>query len=172
MEFAEVVRGRQSVRKFEEREVPEIKIRQLLELANRSPSAGNLQARRAVVVKNQDLKRKIARAALDQDFILEAPAVFVILACPQESAQKYGRRGKDLYALQDATIFAAYLQLAATDLDLASCWIGAFREEEVSEVLGLPENLKPIAIIPVGYPAEKPDKTPRKDLNEIVSFLE
>jgi nitroreductase len=172
MEFGEVLKRRRSIRKFEGREVPDERISEILELAKLSPSAGNLQARKVIVVKNKEIKEKLARAALDQDFIAEASVVFVIIACPEESAGRYGERGKNLYALQDATIFASYLQLVATNLGLASYWVGAFREEEVKNILELEETLVPIAIIPVGYAAEEPRKTPRKDLDEFVKYLE
>jgi nitroreductase len=128
-----------------------------------------LQARSVVIVKDKEIKEKISQAALGQDFIVEAPVVFVICANLEESAQKYGKRGEELYSIQDATIFASYLQLAVTSLDLACCWIGAFAEDEVSEILKLPKEMRTIAIIPVGQPAEKPYLTRRKNLDEIIS---
>lgn len=168
MEFEEVLRKRHSIRRFKEKEVEEEKIKKILELANLSPSAGNLQARSAVIVRDKEMKEKICQAALGQDFIVEAPVVFIVCANLEESAQKYGRRGRELYSIQDATIFASYLQLAVASLDLASCWIGAFDEDEVLEVLQLPKEMRPIAIIPVGEPAEKPYSTRRKNLDEII----
>ena len=168
MEFEEVLRKRHSIRKFEEKEIPAEIIKKILELSNLSPSAGNLQARKVVLIKDKKIKEEIVQAALGQDFISEAPIVFVVCADLEESVGKYGERGKELYSIQDATIFASYLQLAATSLGLASCWVGAFEEEEVKRVLELPGGLKPIAIIPVGYPAESPYRTSRKDLDEII----
>lgn len=168
MEFEEVLRKRRSIRRFEEKDVPEEKIRKILELSNLSPSAGNLQARKVILVKDKKTKEKISQAALGQDFILRAPVVFVICADLEESAAEYGGRGRELYSIQDATIFGSYLQLAAVSVGLVSCWVGAFEEEKIKEVLNLPERLKPIGIIPVGYPAESPFKTPRKNLDEII----
>jgi len=168
MEFEEVLRKRHSIREFREKEIPEEKIRKILELSNLSPSAGNLQARKVVLVKNRKTKEEIVQASLDQDFISKAPVVFVVCADVEESAAKYGGRGRELYSVQDATIFASYLQLAAISLGLSSCWIGAFKEEEIKRILNLPKELKPIGVIPVGYFAEKPFKTSRKDLDEII----
>jgi len=168
MNFEEVLRKRHSIRRFKEKEVEEEKIKKILELANLSPSAGNLQARRVVIVKDKEIKEKICQAALGQDFIVEAPVVFVVCADLEESAQKYGRRGQELYSIQDATIFASYLQLAVTSLGLVSCWVGAFNEDEISEILKLAKEIKPIAIIPVGEPEEKPYSTGRKNLGEII----
>lgn len=168
MEFEEVLRKRHSIRRFKEKEVEEGKIKKILELANLSPSAGNLQARSAIIVRDKKMKEKICQTALGQNFIVEAAVVFIVCADLEESAQKYGRRGRELYSIQDATIFASYLQLAVTSLGLASCWIGAFNEYKVSEILKLPEEMRPIAIIPVGYPVEKPYLTRRKSLDEII----
>lgn len=168
MDLEEVIKKRQSVRRFQEKEIPEEKIKKILELANLSPSAGNLQARCVLVIKKKEVKEKIAQAGFGQGFITQAPVVFVICANPQESAIKYGERGEKLYSIQDVTIFAAYLQLAACSLRLSSCWVGAFDEKRLSEILNLPSEIKPIAILPVGYPAEEPYPTGRKDLDEII----
>lgn len=168
MKFEKVVKKRQSVRKFEQKEISEEKIIKVLELANLSPSAGNLQARKIVVIKDQKTKEAIVLVAYDQDFISEASIVFVICADLEESAKEYGQRGKELYAIQDATIFASYLELTVASLGLSSCWVGAFEEKAVGRILGLPKGLKPVAIIPAGYAAEKPIKTPRKNLDEII----
>ncbi len=165
MEFEEVLRNRRSIRKFKAAEISDKLVGKILELANLSPSAGNLQARRVVVVKDKKTKEALARK--DNDFVSQAAVVFVICAVPKESEAEYAERGRNLYAVQDATLFASYLQLAATSLGLASCWVGAFDEEQVKKVLGLPEDLRPIAIIPVGYAAEEPRQSPRKSLNDI-----
>jgi len=114
-------------------------------------------------------KRKaLARAALNQASVVEAPVVLVFCANPSQSSWRYGSRGEKLYPLQDATIAASYAQLAATALGLASVWIGSFYEDEVLEVLGKPKGVVPVAIIPIGYPAEEPYVTSRKKLNDIV----
>lgn len=168
MEFEEVLQKRRSVRKFQEKDVPDGKIKKILELAGLAPSAGNLQAFKVVIVKSETARRKLSEAALNQRSVAETPADLVICAASEESAVKYGDRGRELYSIQDATIFAAYIQLAATSLGLSSVWVGAFDEEEVAGVLKLEENIKPVAIIPIGYPAEEPGKTRRKSLNEII----
>lgn len=172
MEFEEVLKARRSVRKFKDKVISDEEIGKLLEYANLSPSAGNLQARKVVVVKNVEIKKKLAAAARGQAFVSEAPIVFVVLADPEASEKKYGERGETLFAVQDATIFASYLQLAATDLGFTSCWVGTFKEKEVQKILGVPAQLRAIAIIPVGYPAETPERTPRKDVSEITGYIE
>ncbi|MEM2154191.1 MAG: nitroreductase family protein [Nitrososphaeria archaeon] len=166
MEFFETIIKRRSVRAFKKEPIEEWKINRLLEAANLAPSAGDLQAYEIIVVKDDDRKRRLSEAALGQDFIAEAPVVFVFLSNPKRSARRYGKRGMDLYCLQDATIAAAYLQLAATALGLGSVWVGAFNDDEVSECVSAGE-LKPVAIIPVGYPDEEPMITPRRGVNNM-----
>lgn len=168
MDFAELIEVRHSIRAFEEQEVERTKLEEILQVARRAPSAGNLQAYKVVVVRAPSLRRRLARAALDQDFVAEAPVVLVFLADPLASGVKYGRRGQTLYAIQDATIACAYAQLAACDAGLGACWVGAFHEEEVRGALGLGQDLRPVALLPLGYPAEVPEITSRRALSEMV----
>ncbi len=168
MDFPKLVQQRHSVRAFQSHEVEREKLEAILQAARRAPSAGNLQAYRVVVVRSPRLRRMLARAALDQDFVAQAPVVLVFLADPRTSAVKYGRRGETLYAVQDATIACAYAQLAACAEGLGSCWVGAFREEEVRAALGLGQDLRPVSLLPVGYAAERPEISERRPLSEMV----
>lgn len=168
MEFEEILRKRRSIRKFKDAEIPEETVQKLLELSNLAPSAGNLQARRVVVVRDRETKERIVGTTRGQAFIAGAPVVFVICAVPEESAAEYGERGRDLYAVQDATIFTSYLQLVATSLGLSSCWVGAFDEEKAMEILGLGQGVRPVAVIPVGYADETPRSFSRKSSDEII----
>ncbi len=131
MRFQEAVQGRRSIRAFEPRAIEDDKLSLILETVDAAPSAGNLQAYEVVVVKDPDTRQALSRAALGQAQVARAPVVLVFLAHPLRSAAKYGSRGADLYSVQDATIACAYAQLAATDLGLSSCWIGAFSPEPV-----------------------------------------
>ncbi|MEM5773258.1 MAG: nitroreductase family protein [Candidatus Aenigmatarchaeota archaeon] len=171
MEFFDVLKKRHSVRAFSPRPIEESKIKQILEAVNSSPSAGNLQAYEIFLVQDENKKRELALASFAQSFVAEAPVVLVFCANPERSGKKYGKRGKSLYSIQDATIAAAYAQLASTALGLASCWVGAFDDEEVLKVLGKPEGLQPVAIIPIGYPAEEPRATERRKLDDLVHKL-
>ncbi|MCS7123252.1 MAG: nitroreductase family protein [Candidatus Aenigmarchaeota archaeon] len=171
MEFFKVIKNRHSIRAFKQKQVEEKKIIKILETINSAPSAGNLQAYEVFLVKNEEKKKEIARAAYNQDFIAEAPIVLVFCANPERSARKYGERGRRLYSLQDATIAAAYSQLAATALGLSSCWVGAFDEEYLLEVLEINKSLIPVAIIPVGYANEEPITTSRRNIEDLVKEI-
>jgi nitroreductase len=120
------------------------------------------------VVRAPSLRRRLARAALDQDFVAQAPVVLVFLANPSDSAAKYGRRGEALYAVQDATIACTYAQLGACNAGLGSCWVGAFHEDQVRAALGVGEELRPVALLPIGYTAQMPETTSRRPLSEMV----
>lgn len=161
MNFCDVIRSRHSIRKFLDKSVPDTLITEILELAKLAPSAGNLQAYKVVVVKDKEVKKALHS--------IEAPVFLIICALPEVSAERYGERGRNLYSIQDATIFASYIQLAAVDLGLATVWIGAFNENKVRRMLELGRETRPIAIIPLGYPAEKKTERRRRKLEEIIS---
>jgi len=149
----EIFKKRHSVRSFQDRKIEPEKLEEILEAAESAPSAGDLKARQFLVVEEEQTKKKLAKAALDQDFVAKAPLILIFFAVPSRSAKKYGQRGKNLYALQDATIAASFAWLQAVMLDLSACWVGAFDEEEVKEILNIKEDWQPICILPVGYKA-------------------
>lgn len=168
MEFTDLIEGRHSIRAFEEREIDQAVLERVLLSARRAPSAGNLQAFKVAVARDPAVRRGLAKAAFDQEFVAQAPLVLVFFADPSASAVKYGGRGKALYAVQDATIACAYAQLAACAAGLGACWVGAFRDRDVRAALGVGEDLLPVALLPLGYPAEEPRITPRRSLPEMV----
>ena len=168
MDFFETVKMRHSVRAFKNKEIEEEKIQKILETANLAPSAGNLQSYEIILIKNQETKNELAEASFGQKFVAKAPIVLVICANTERSDLKYGRRGAELYCINDADIASTYIQLAATALGLGSCWVGAFDEFKVKNIIKAPEYVKPIAIIPIGYPDEIPYSSNRRNLDDLV----
>jgi len=171
MNVLEAIQTRRSIRTFQQRAVEPGKLRTVLEALRQAPSAGNLQAYQVHVIRDEAGKRALAAAALGQEFMASAPVVLVFAAVPARSA-KYGRRGAELYCLQDATIAASYAQLAALELGLATCWIGAFDEATVARALNLPLGERPVTILPLGYGAEDPGPKARRDLEDLVTDSE
>lgn len=167
--FFDVVAERRSIRAFKAEPVEVEKLNKILEATNLAPSAGDLQAYEVVVVKDQKVKERLAKAALNQWFIAEAPVNIVFIANPARSMYRYGRRGAELYCIQDATIAATYAQLAAHALGLGSVWVGAFNDDEVREAVGIGRDMRPVAIITIGYPDEVPEATPRRRIEDLVS---
>ena len=170
MDVREAIRTRRSVRAFRSDPIPEATLRDLLGLAAWAPSAGNLQSRDFVVVRDEARRRALAAAALDQDFVAEAPAVVVVCANAKRVEGKYGRRGRELYMIQDAAAATQNLLLAAHDAGLGSCWVGAFDEEAVRKLLALPAGIRPVAIIPVGRPDERPETPGRLPPDDVVHW--
>ena len=168
MNFFELIKERHSVRSFQKKKIPEKDIKQILSALNRAPSAGNLQAFEVVLVQKEETKQALAKAALGQSSVAEAATVLVFFQDPERSSVKYRERGGKLYSLQDATIAAAYAQLAAQNLGISSCWVGAFNKASVNQAVKAPKGLIAVALIPLGYTDEKPFATERRSLKELV----
>lgn len=168
MDFFDSVSSRHSIRAYKSTPVEEDKLNKILETANAAPSAGNLQAYEMVVVRDSATRQALVRAAWGQSFIAEAPVAIVFVANQRRSSAKYGDRGATLYCVQDATAAVCYAQLAATALGLATCWVGAFDTEAVAKCIGAGPTQIPVAVLPVGYAAETPYRTGRRNLKDIV----
>jgi nitroreductase len=168
MDLFDAIHQRQSIRAYRNQPVAEADLQRILQAANDAPSAGNLQAYRIVVVRDATRKRQLAAASLDQQFIADAPVVLVFVTNPDRNRERYGERGTELYAMQDATVACAYAQLAATALGLATCWIGAFEDEAVAKIVNTPVFAKPIVILPVGYAAETAHPRGRRPVTEMI----
>jgi len=164
----EAIKSRRSVRAFTNQPVSDEEVTKLIDAARWAPSAGNIQPWEFIVVRDPKIKRGLSAAALDQTFIEEAPVVIVACANQLRSGRGYGGRGVNLYCLQDTAAATQNMLLAAHALGLATCWIGAFHEKEARKVLNIPNGVRPVAIIPVGHPAEKPEAPERRPLSGIV----
>ena len=138
---------------------------QILEAARLAPSAHNAQDWKFVVVKNEATRKQLAQA-VGQLFIAEAPVIIVAVALDPEHVLS---SEVPAYALNLA-IAVDHMTLAATALGLATCWIGAFDQQEVKRILEIPEKYKVVALLPLGYPAQPEGKKLRKSLEEIVCW--
>ncbi len=173
MEFGEVAARRRSVRRFKPDPVDRETVIKLLECATSAPSAGNAQPWRFLVIGDGAMRQQLARAAFNQNWMAQAPLIIVVLADLDRAASSYGRRGMELYALQDTAAATQNLLLAAADAGLGACWVGAFSEADVSKLLGLPERFRPVAMVPLGMPAGNPAAKPRRlPLDEVVFFTD
>lgn len=170
MTVLEAVRKRRSIRVFQEKEITQEALDRLIEAALWAPSAGNLQSRFFYFVIERKTKISLARAALDQFFISEAPLA-VVACCDLRIEGHYGRRGRDLYTIQDVAASIQNLMLVAYEMGLGSVWVGAFDEKKAARVLDTPDHLRPVAIIPVGHPAESPSPPPRVAEKDAVRII-
>jgi len=170
MELFEAIDHRHSIRAYRPTPVERSKIETIVAAARLAPSAGDLQAYLILIAERSEAKAHLAEAALGQAFIAEAPIVLVFFADTRRSEKRYGERGAGLFCVQDATLAAAYVQLAATAQDLGSCWVGAFDEARVAAILAAPAHLRPIALMPIGYPAEAPARPARRPVSELIRY--
>ncbi|MEM2943214.1 MAG: nitroreductase family protein [Methanomassiliicoccales archaeon] len=167
MELVECIRKRRSVRSYSDEPVPEDVIIEAIQLGNLAPSAGNLQARDFIIVRNEETKRRLATAALRQNFVAQAPVVIVCCA-NLERIRSYGRRGIELYCLQDVAAAVENMLLYFVDKGYASCWVGAFDEDAVSRILSIPSHVRPVALLPVGKQKGASGGTSRLGTQEII----
>lgn len=168
-EFLDFLTSRTSVRDYSDGELSDDDIVFLLDCSSTAPSAGNLEAWDVVVVRETDQKEALMEAAFEQPHIAAAPVLFVFCANYVRSMSRYGERGI-LYAVQDATIACTYMMLAVHSRQLHACWVGAFDEDGVRDILGLPPHIRPVAILTVGSGRPQGSLTERMTIGEHVHF--
>ncbi|KAJ6246339.1 nad(p)h nitroreductase ydgi-related [Anaeramoeba flamelloides] len=155
----ETITSRRSMRAYEETEVSEETLSEIIRIARSAPSAGNLQSYYILSVRKKKLLKKLWKHAKEQDQVKNCSVLLVFCADLKQSAKKYRSRGRDLYCIQDATIVCSYAQLACQFFGLGSCWVGAFNEVQVANDLDLHTKYRPIALLPIGFP--HPDEKKR-----------
>ena len=157
MEVFKIISERRTIRKYRKEPIPEETLERVLEAGRLAPSAANRQPWYFIVVKDEETKKRLIDACRGQKFVGEAAAVISVLGDP--NASRWYR--------QDPFIAASFMTLEAYEEGLGVCWIGAFEEEKVKQVLNIPENLSVVILLTVGYPDEKPGPRPRKSREEI-----
>ncbi|MHC1695060.1 MAG: nitroreductase family protein [Eubacteriales bacterium] len=172
MDFVKLAAERRSIRSFTDKEVTKEQLDTLLEAAMLAPSGGNRQPWHFYVITNRDVKAQIIERSCHQSWIMSSQALIVVCAIPELSGVKYGDRGRGLYCIQDTAAAVQNVLLCAADMGLGACWCGAFDEAELSDILGLPESSRPVALIPVGYPAATASMPRRRDSGETVSYID
>lgn len=166
MDVLSAIKGRRSIRNYKNQPVEDEKLMKVLEAARLSPSARNLQEWKFVVVKDKKTRELLSEAAGNQLSVKQAPVT--IVACGT-SPQGVMTCGQPRYTV-DLSIATAYIILAAYEQGLGTCWLGHFYEDKVKEILGIPEDVRVVAMTPLGYPDEIPAQRPRKSLDEIVCY--
>ena len=161
--FASVVKRRGMIRKYEDKPVPDEAVKKLLQYAVRAPSAGNLQPWEFVIVRDPDVRAKLAKAAMNQNSVVTAPVIIATCANIQRMGEKYGTRGS-FYSLVDTSFASLLILLGATEQGLGACFVGSYDSEEVAKILQLPNHIRPVGLITIGYPAEQPRKPGNKKI--------
>ena len=156
MEFFELIQKRRSVRLYTDDPVDDSLVNKILEAARIAPSAGNLQPYEFRIIRDIQTKKELVTAAYGQGFIAAAPVVIVFIEDAVRTERTYGVRGTSLYVHQDTAVAVSHAHLAAADLGLGSCWVGAFDSPAVARILDLRNGIVPVAMLPIGFPAESP----------------
>lgn len=166
MDVAEAIKKRRSVRAYKPDPIPEEKLRKVLEAARLAPSAHNAQEWKFIVVKDETKRKKLAEAALGQSFVAEAPVVIAAISLNPKHDM-----ASDIpaYAI-DLAIAVDHMTLQATEENLGCCWVGAFWQEKVKEILEIPKDYKVVILLPLGFSADQPGPKIRKNLEEIVCY--
>jgi nitroreductase len=171
VEVFEAIQKRRSVRAYLPDPVPQDKLERILQAASIAPSASNLQPWHFIIVRNGQKREKLARSGLFARFLSQSPVV--IVGCGN-------RKASPKWFVVDTAIALQTIVLAATSEGLGTCWVGSFKEEQVKDLLNIPDEMSIIALLAVGYPRKKLDLLAkvthlihrRKNLGEIASLDE
>jgi len=167
MDFYQVIQSRKSIRAYKPDLISDNILERILEAGRIAPSAKNIQPWKFIVIKNPEIKKALVTACRNQEFIAQAPIVICAVALEKIAWGNMGGYWSS-YPV-DIAIALDHMILAATNEGLGTCWIGAYNEAEVKRILRIPEDVKVIALTPIGYPIQNPDAKPRKPLSEITS---
>ena len=171
MNFYELAKSRYSVRKFKADNIEDEKLKLILEAGRVAPTACNLQPQKIYVVKNEEIRKKLATVCR---YTFGAPVILVI---GYDKERDWKNRLMPGYhsGQTDDSIVCTHMMLAAADMGIGSCWVGYFNADDIAKALELPENIQVTAMLPIGYPAE--DSAPIdmhyavRELEDTVSFI-
>ena len=166
MDFLELVETRHSVRHYQPRDVEPEKLERILEAVRLAPSGSNRQPWKFVVVRDPEVRRRLVEACSGQQSVAQAPVIIAGVGLMPDRVMRCGVPGDPV----DVAIAMEHLALAATAEGLGTCWIGAFYQDKVREVLGIPDSVKVIECMTLGYPEGDPRPKTRKPLDEIVCY--
>jgi len=160
MKVFDAIRSRRSVRDFKDKDIPRTVIAKLVEAFRLAPSAGNIHYAYTIVVQNPKVRKKIADACTDQEWVGDASAIIVVCSKTSEVEKVYGERGK-MYALQGTAAATQNVLLTAEELGVNGTWIGAFSESKIKKVLKIPQVVQIHNLIALGY-AKRIPKAPSR----------
>ena len=162
---------RRSIRSFRKGNIPDDRIWELLKAAIYAPSAGNCQPWHFYVVKDLGMRKRVYEEACRQEFLIDAPVLVIVCIDRNESASRYGERGKILYDIQNTAAAVQNILLSATDMGLGSCWCGDFDERSLQKILQTDSSRIPVAIVAVGYAGFEPSAPERRPIDEVTTFI-
>jgi len=162
MSLLDLILSRRSIRRYENKDIPEEVLQQILETGRQAPSAANRQPIRFVIVNDHDILKNLCDNLINR-FVKYAPVA--IVGCADIKSLLTGK-----WAVVDTTIAMQNMVIAAWTLGIGSCWIGACNEKKVKELLKIPDKWKFVALLTFGYPAEQPKQRKKKPIEKMFSF--
>lgn len=172
MQLDKCLYERRSVRNYEDKHISWSMISDILDAARQSPSSGNVQNFRFIVIQDEKRRKEISKIAFNQEWISKAPVHIVVCGDLKSIRIMYGKRGEELYTIQNCSIAAYSIMLKAFDLSLGSCWVGAFDDKKLSEFLKLPKDVIPFCIITLGVKKGPKEESKRHPQEYFISFEE
>jgi nitroreductase len=166
MDVFHAIKLRRSIRAYQDKPIEEEKLQRVLEAGRLAPSAKNRQEWKYVLVKDNELRKTVAVACNNQYFIAEAPVIIVGCATMVDYVLSCGQPAYTI----DLSISMDHMTLQAVEEGLGTCWIGSFKEDEVKRILNIPQEMRVVEVMPLGYPKFLPEAKPRKKLEEIVFY--
>jgi len=177
MEFIEVIKNRVSIRKYQKKDINENHLNYILECGHTAPTAGNLQPWEFIIIRNSSIKRKIVNTTYignqrnspkHQEWLMDAPVFIIICANKNRIISKYGEKSMKKLVYLDCSAAIENMLLAVVDLNLGSCYVSGFRENDLSKALNIPDYLEIIGLIPIGYVEGKAIRRVKRPLKEVV----
>jgi len=167
MELSEAIKNRRSIRQFQDKDVEPEKIKQILEAAIMAPSAKNYQSWEFIIVKNREKIQKMSVSSSGTCRFEGVPVIIVVCSDMNRVAGSTEER-KDKFSIQDCAAATQNILLTAHSLGIGTCWVGSYDPDLVRKELNIPEHVRILALIPLGYPDETPTAPERKALEEVV----
>jgi len=171
METLKTIQKRQSIRKYLQIPIKHSDLTKILNTATQAPVAGNIQTTKIIIVTKEQKKQELADASLQQTWMTQAPIILVLCSDDKDLKKIYKKRA-EFYAIQNAAVAARNILIAATDLNIGSCFISAFTELGIQKALKLPKSIKPQVLITLGYSDDKKQRTKKEPLQHILFFEE
>ena len=166
LELIEAIRERRSIRAYKNAPVEREKLLKILDAGRLAPSSRNQQEWKFVVVQNKEKIEKLYHACREQEFVREAP---IIIAACGTTTDYIMRCGQYAYPI-DVSIALTHMILRAVDLGLGTCWLGSFNENKVKTILEIPEKIRVVGVLTLGYPSFQSQPKSRKPLENIVCY--
>ncbi len=171
MNCLEALKTRRSVRRFKPDMIPENDLMEILNAGRLAPTAGNFQPWEFIVVKERETIAALREATYDRQELMITPPVVVVVCADPKKSEHYGERGMNYFCLIDCANATDYMLLAAHALGYGGCWVGGFSEKAVRKVLGIPDNIRVVSLMPLGKPGEgEPWDPPKRKLEDIVRW--